>query len=232
VEWRGGRLAVRADVLYSRHMGLQFRRNQLLDDVIDGSKVEDGSLTGDDIEDGSILSADLSSVAESKIVYDDKYATVYTPWTDMWLDSNSPPDIATWYGQEVLAFDPSTVEKAGFSVEIPSDAKSGTSLLMRIKWVTTGTGGGVVWRSYYTWANEWASFSSAAYSGAFAGTANTANYLNVAQGSLSLSGVNPRATISMLFERYAGHAADTYSGDAYLMGVGLRYQTDKRGLTS
>lgn len=124
------------------------------------------------------------------------------------------------------------VEKAGFAFEIPSDAKNGTALLARVKWVTTGTGGGVIWRGYLTWANEWGTFSSPGYTGNFGGTASVANYLNISQGSLGLSGVNPRATFSILFERYATHASDTYTGDALLLGVGIRYETDKRGLAS
>lgn len=213
---------------------MQIFGHQIRDGAIVGSKIAADAVTGAKVQDGSLTGADLqdASVGEGKLLYDTKYKTIYRSFTDMWLDSQNPPGWATWRGQQVLAFDDTTVEKAGFSFEIPSDAKVSTALLLRVKFVCPATGGMVVWRSYFTWANEWTVFSAAGYSGNFAGSVGTADYLIIGQGSLGLANVNPRATFSMLFERYATHTSDTHVGDAYLLGVGIRYESDKRGLTS
>ena len=211
----------------------QFRRNQVADDIIDGAKVEDGTLTGDDIEDGTIKSADLENVAEAKIVYADKTRSVFVPGPAFFSGTNNPVQ-ATWasgtVGFEVWSLPNSATKSVDSSWSIPEDYKDGTDLIFETWWAAAITNNNnIVIRSRVARMQNGVVATSGTYSSYYTQYMGTANTVRKHSHTITGTGWVAGDPLMIRIYRYGSHASDTYTGNAYFLGLKIKYTSDRRG---
>jgi len=165
--------------------------------------------------------------------------SIWIPVAQMFAAALQPPDALANVGDssggasvvQVRPFDPSSVEILFFTWAVPNGMDLSIGLSFTVYWAPTTTNTGTVrWR-----VNGVSLADGDAVNSALGGAAvvvdaanGTIDDLHVS-GEISqgvLAGIAAGELLSLRIDRHASDAADTYTGDANLIGLMMHYTTD------
>lgn len=171
---------------------------------------------------------------QSLLTHDPVWKTLYPTVINSPATGYTAPGTAAIVGNiHVPTFDASIVESLGMTFVIPNDIQPNSFLYPVIHWEPTTTDAGTV-----RWGIEY----SVARVGLDSFTSVTTAYIEQVSSAVignhlavelldanKIASTDPESVILMRVFRDATHANDTYTGDAGLVSIGLRYQSTQLG---
>lgn len=184
----------------------------------------------------------LVQAAISKLRQQGKLIPGYNDKT-FWDDIILPPDILgarrtapdrydLTPNIDVYAFNGTTViEEVSGSFEIPHTYKEGSDLRPHIHWGPTSTAvNNVKWQMAYSLADVGEVFSSETVINAIAETGGVTDEHQVNEfGIIPGTGIRIGTIVNFRLFRDPTDSQDTYTDDAFLVGLGVHYQIDSAG---
>lgn len=191
----------------------------------DGSAGVTTNLNGFGIKNGLITAATNS-------------ASTVTGWSKLQLTaanfivgSPAPTFSAFAGGGYAYSFDPDTASEVHFTITLPPNWVTNSTIYPKIHWSTLDTGtANVVHGLEYTWANTNTAFSVSSttiYATNAASGVSRNHHLTTLPSMTNTNGQNS-VILCRLF-RYANVAADDFSAVTYLLGIDFEYQTSGFG---
>lgn len=170
-------------------------------------------------------------------------------WSEMispnvYIDPASPPSSPDWdtfrNGIKAFAFDDTIPQEAWWSTHLPHDWIVGTDTLPHIHWshIAAVPSGVVRWGIEYTMARGYSLDAFPATNTIYlevdaTGSVQYEHFItevveggSPAIGSIDMSTMDIDGTMHFRVFRDAGHANDTFVGDAYVLFTDVHYQTD------
>lgn len=128
-----------------------------------------------------------------------------------------------------LRFNAGATESVHASFEIMHDYKEGTNLDFHVHWCPTTTNtGNITWGLEYTICNIGTPFPAATTVTATVAAPGVVNR-HVLTDVVSIPGYGLRIGTVIIFRLYRSGATDTFTGNAFLLSVGVHYQCDTLG---
>lgn len=172
----------------------------------------------------------------------DMQATVFQDWNVGGLairtSGITDPTLSVWRGnRRLFAFSPTIAQSAHGSIEIFHEYKPGTTIYPHVHWGQNVAGGGdVVWLIDVEYVNV---NSVAQVVGTFTLTSTAQGTQYGATAKQDATGINgvtyalePGGQFILTITRDATNVADTFAGDAFLLAIGLHFQSDREGTSN
>ena len=179
--------------------------------------------------------------SDFRAILDRYYLSKAIVYRDQFVDGLSlkggaadPPTFAAFSGGVwANRFDNGATMASHATIELQHDYVDGSDMELHIHWSpsTTNTGN-VRWGCEYTFANMDATFpatTTVTAVSAGGGIVNRHQYLTLA--TISGIGLTKGAVMAFRIYREGAHAADTFTGNAFLHRIALHYAVDKLGST-
>lgn len=163
-----------------------------------------------------------------------EYREKFYPADKFVLDKTVPPMAGTRQETTLqgahypfLAFDADAVEAAYLNIMVPEDIATATSYAIRMYWETSSTSGDVRWAVGKAFVNDNEDIDATLPGTSLNGDTakGTARYLAVAERTVGFSDAKGDLGVIQIW-RQATNGADTMTGDARLIGIGIQWSAE------
>ena len=189
-----------------------------------------------DVPNGSYFALDqhgrYSAVGDSALAWRE---VVVDPQSVRVNPVNAKPDYGTWlFPGQTFMFDASSAESLYFEIELPHDAKLGSSIEAHVHWAPSSDNtGNVAWKLAWMMADIDSVFAFTAgdtLSVRDAGVGVPYTHQLADFGSISMGGIaEVSAIMSGVLIRDAARNSDTFTGEAIFLDLGFHYLSDSYG---
>lgn len=214
--------------------------HQIADETITGDNILDESIEGKDIKDGTIQDVDIGSVGESKVVWATKTRNVFVGAPAMEPAPTIAPSFVEWasgsigFGAWELVDGSSKALDAYFV--IPEDFKGGEeNIMVEVFYAAkSNPATALAWRYQLRIARQAVGST---------GSAGTSSYNTATVGTSDVNVVKKLSTLvswedvqfsrgdlaTARIYRRGADGLDTYTDSIYLLGMNVKYPSDRRG---
>ena len=205
-------------------------RFYVLETLVNGSYVKGRNLTPISLSGNAFITCMVST--QSITSFEPMWKSLYPSSGLSFSDDNAPTRSVLIGNIKVKTFPVSQLAEFHMSFAIPSDVSREANLIPFVHWATsTADAGNVRWGLEYSVAQRDQEFGASVDVGVIAPASGVIKDLNHAEvfEADQIAPQLPESVIAMRIYRDSSHAQDTYPGDAYLLGIGMNYLSDRAG---